>query len=150
MRHIQPKEEVTILGYTDQVTLFWGPSPPLPIRSRSYDWEAQRFWHRWEEMGLDQWVVNIITEGYMISFWSRPPLATFPTVKTRYNQKCPTFVSPTNDARALDTDVLTIDLEGMFAYAFPPPQTLPQVLWKFSKMQNCTLLLIAPFWPKQN
>ena len=36
-------------------------------------------------------------------------------------------------------------------YYIPPPPTqqiLTQVLWKFRQMQHCTLLLIAPFFPK--
>ena len=35
---------------------------------------------RWEQLGLNPWAVNIIWEGYTISFSSRPPLAPFPTV----------------------------------------------------------------------
>ena len=44
---------------------------------------------------------------------------------TQYNHKCPTFVSPTPDARDLNTDALTIDREGMFAYEILPQQVLP-------------------------
>ena len=53
---------------------------------------------------------------HVFDTWGQPNLDLF---ATRYN-KCPIFVSLTPDARALDTDALTIDWEGMFAYAFPP------------------------------
>ena len=43
-----------------------------------------------------------------------------------------------------------MDWEGMFAYAFPSQQILPQVLRKFQQAQVCILLLKAPYWPKHS
>ena len=88
-----------------------------------------------------EWSLHKDMANHVFNLWGHPNV-------TWYNHKCPMFVLPAPDARALDTDALTIALEGMFAYAFPP-QIRPQVLRKFSQIENCTLLLIAPFWPKQ-
>ena len=44
---------------------------------------------RWKKLGLDPWAVNIIKEGYSISFWSQPPFATYPSVhSSTSNPEC--------------------------------------------------------------
>ena len=78
---------------------------------------------------------------HVFDIWGQPNINLFAI----RDNKCPTFVLPTPDARAPDTDALTMDWEGMFAYAFPPQQILPQVLRKFQQTQACTLLLIVPY-----
>ena len=93
-----------------------------------------------------EWSLHQDMAIHVFDLWGHPNVDLF----TRYNHKCPKFVSPNPDARAVKTYARTIDWEGMFAYAFPPQHILPQVLWKFNHNQNCTLLLIAPFWPKQS
>ena len=40
---------------------------------------------------------------------------------TRFSTKCVTFVSPTPNSKALDTDALAMSREGIFASCFPPP-----------------------------
>jgi len=68
---------------------------------------------------------------------------------TRFNYQCPTYVSPVPDSQAWEVDALSISWEGMNAYAYPPHQIMTQVLNKFLETRICSLLLIAPYWPKQ-
>ena len=96
---------------------------------------------------LTEWSLHQDMANHALDTWGHPNMDLF---ATWYNHRCPTFVLPTLNGRAVDRDPLTIDWEWMFAYAFPTQQILPQVLRKISQMQNCALLLIAPFWPKQS
>lgn len=43
----------------------------------------------------------------------------------------------------------SLNWTGMFAYAYPPPIILPKVLQKVLN-ENCTIILIAPVWPRQS
>ena len=86
-----------------------------------------------------------------VARWVFSQLGT-PTVDlfaTRYNRKLDVFVSPVPDPWALETDALSIQWDGLWAYAYPPPQILGPVLQKFRMTGQCRLLLIAPMWPKQ-
>ena len=78
--------------------------------------------------------------------WGPPNIDLF---ATRYNKKCPVFVSPVPDPLALEADALSISWEGMSAYAYPPHQILTQVLSHFRKTHSCRLILVAPHWPAQ-
>ena len=60
------------------------------------------------------------------------------------NQVCD-FISPTPNSRTLEVDALTMEWEGVFAYAFPHSSDHVQVL-KFNETKTCSLILIAPFW----
>lgn len=68
---------------------------------------------------------------------------------TRENRKLPVFCSPFPDQLAWATDALSVTWKGMFAYAFPPPVLIPQVLQKVRK-EPCVLVLIAPHSPRQS
>ena len=68
---------------------------------------------------------------------------------TRYNHKCPTFISPVPDPLALEADALSLDWEGWSAYAYPHHQIMTKVLAKFRATQSCRLILVAPLWPTQ-
>lgn len=74
----------------------------------------------------------------------RPNIDLFATAQ---NFKLPTYVSPEQDPQAFAVDALSLDWKGMFAYAFPPVPLLIKVLQKFQHSQ-CTLILVAPFWPR--
>ena len=78
--------------------------------------------------------------------WGTPTLDLF---ATRYNKRCPVFVSPVPDPLALETDALSFPWEGLFAYAFPPHQILLPVLRKFRDTSLCRLILVAPHWANQ-
>ena len=80
-------------------------------------------------------------------------LSHFPTMDidlfaTRLNNKLPRFVSPFPDRLAVDSDALTIEWDGLQAYAFPPFAIIPEVLHKVGQ-SNMTCVLIAPWWPTQ-
>jgi len=78
--------------------------------------------------------------------WFRPLIDLF---ATRHNTKLPIFISPVPDERALDVDALSISLEGMEVYAYPPQQILNQLLQNFQRTDWCRMIVIAPYWPKQ-
>lgn len=50
---------------------------PFPVGGRLH-----HFWRKWEQLGLDPWAVNVLRDGYYISFHTNPPLTTVPLVKT--------------------------------------------------------------------
>lgn len=68
---------------------------------------------------------------------------------TRENKKLPVFCSPFPDQLAWAVDALSVPWKGMFAYAFPPPVLIPQVLQKVRK-EPCLLVLVAPHSPRQS
>jgi len=78
--------------------------------------------------------------------WHKPLIDLF---ATRHNKKCQLFVSPVPDPLAIAVDALSLDYEGLDAYAFPPHQILGKVLQRFQAASNCSLILVAPLWPKQ-
>lgn len=78
--------------------------------------------------------------------WEKPLIDLFATQK---NHQLPLYVSPVPDTQAISVDALSISWENMYAYAFPPTGILMKVLRKLENEKNCTLILIAPNWPKQ-
>ena len=78
--------------------------------------------------------------------WGHPHIDLF---ATRYNNKCPVFVSPVPDPLALEADALSISWEAMSAYAYPPHQIMTAVINQFRKTRSCRLILVAPRWPNQ-
>ncbi|XP_069109293.1 uncharacterized protein [Argopecten irradians] len=66
---------------------------------------------------LTEWQLNpSIFEG-ICQVWDRPHIDLF---ATSLNNQLPTFVSPVPDQLAWAVDALSLDWEGMQAYAFPP------------------------------
>jgi hypothetical protein len=75
----------------------------------------------------------------------------FPTVDlfaSKLNHQLPVYCSLNKDPAALAWDALSIPWINMAAYAFPPISLISRVLQKIVE-SNCTLLLIAPFWLRQ-
>ena len=50
----------------------------LPVGGR-----LSHFWKRWEDLGLDKWIVSILKEGYKISFQEIPPLSRQPILDSK-------------------------------------------------------------------
>lgn len=78
--------------------------------------------------------------------WEKPMLDLF---ATRENRQLPVYVSPVPDSNAYAVDALSIPWDNLYAYAFPPTAILLKVLSRLRKMENCTLILIAPLWRRQ-
>ena len=84
------------------------------------------------EWSLDQEIVSHIFQRF-----TTPNLDLF---ATRENRKLQVFCSPYPDPQAWATDALSVDWKNIYAYAFPPPIIIPQVLKKV-RLQPCTLIL---------
>ena len=68
---------------------------------------------------------------------------------TRLNNRLPLYVAPNVDHSAWAVDALTLDWNGLEAYAFPPFILLPKVLQKI-RSSACQITLIAPNWPQRS
>lgn len=93
------------------------------------------------EWSLNQEIVQQIFRAF--------PTPNIDLFATRENRKLTVFSSPFLDPLAWGCDALAVDWTGMFAYAFPPPILIPNVLRKLEQ-ESCVLLLIAPFSPRQS
>ncbi|XP_038064670.1 uncharacterized protein LOC119735051 [Patiria miniata] len=67
---------------------------------------------------------------------------------SRNNHQLPVYCARHNDPCAWQTDALAIRWDRLLAYAFPPFSLIPRVLAKVEQ-EDCKILLIAPFWPRQ-
>ena len=76
--------------------------------------------------------------------WGIPLLDLF---AMRWNHKLPLFVSPVPDPSAMAVDALSMSWKALWAYAYPSPSLLPQVLEK-TQWDQCELILIALHWPQ--
>ena len=93
------------------------------------------------EWSLCQEIVKIIFD-----IFTTPNIDLF---ATKENRKLQIYCSPFPDPLAWATDALSVNWTGMYAYAFPPPILIPQVLRKVLR-EECVLLLVAPFAPRQS
>jgi hypothetical protein len=67
---------------------------------------------------------------------------------TRKNKILPVYCTRGNDPEAFAQDALSFEWTGLTAYAFPPIPLIHRVLSKILK-EECLVILIAPFWPRQ-
>lgn len=93
-----------------------------------------------------EWSLHQDVAQDLFARWGQPNLDLF---ATRYNRKCLVFVSPVPDPLALETDALSMDWEGLSAYAYPPHQILLRVLRKLQETRSFRLILVAPLWVNQ-
>ncbi|XP_067650901.1 uncharacterized protein [Haliotis asinina] len=91
-----------------------------------------------------EWQLNPRTFQSLCLQFGRPMLDLF---ATRLNCQLPIYVSPVPDPAAWAIDALSLEWEGMDAYAFPPPAVLAQVVAKLQTTKSIRLLLVAPMWP---
>ncbi|XP_067653190.1 uncharacterized protein [Haliotis asinina] len=91
-----------------------------------------------------EWQLNPRTFQSLCLQFGRPMLDLF---ATRLNCQLPIYVSPVPDPAAWAVDALSLEWEGMDAYAFPPPAVLAQVVAKLQNTKSIRLLLVAPMWP---
>ena len=88
-----------------------------------------------------EWSLHQELADLLFSKWGRPPIDLF---ATKYNTKCPLFVSPVPDPEAMDVDALSLPWDNLEVYAYPPPAILAQVLGKVRSSYNLRMILIAP------
>jgi len=93
-----------------------------------------------------EWSLSHHVVQWLFSRWGTPHVDLF---ATRHNKKCPVFVSPAPDPLAWEVDALSLSLEGLSAYAYPPHQILLRFLQRFQMSKVCRVIVVAPFWPKQ-
>ncbi|XP_067671071.1 uncharacterized protein [Haliotis asinina] len=91
-----------------------------------------------------EWQLNPRTFQSLCLQFGRPMLDLF---ATRLNCQFPIYVSPVPDPAAWAVDALSLEWEGMDAYAFPPPAVLAQVVAKLQTTKSIRLLQVAPMWP---
>lgn len=92
------------------------------------------------EWQLHKEVVKLLSDK-----WGDPNIDLF---ATRLNHQMLLYVSPVPDPGAWAVDALSIEWNNLSAYAFPPPQILPQVLEKVRQCSNLRLILVAPMWDR--
>jgi hypothetical protein len=92
-----------------------------------------------------EWSLHPEVVKQLWMFWDKPMIDMF---ATRYNHKLPMYVSPIPDQQAVAVDALSMDWTNLYVYMFPPTAVLGKVLEKM-RLEHCTVILIAPAWPRQ-
>ena len=92
------------------------------------------------DWALKQEVFNQITQK-----WGTPQVDLF---ASKENRKVKLFFSLKREDGALGVDALAQRWTFQICYAFPPPVLIPAVIRKL-RIENTTLILIAPHWPKR-
>ena len=93
------------------------------------------------EWTLDQTICNSI-----LSMTGFPNVDLF---ATRLNKRLPLYVSPIPDANALAIDAMSMNWDGMHAYAFPPFALIPAIINKI-RQHHCKIVLVAPLWAEMS
>lgn len=92
-----------------------------------------------------EWTIAAFVLSPIWDRWHKPLIDLF---ATRFNNRLDLYVSPVPDPRAYAVDALTLSWKGLSAYAFPPIPILGKVIRK-ARMDQTSLILIAPDWPAQ-
>lgn len=111
--------------------------------------------------GVDNWIADFLSrETVDPGEWALHPEVFlllcqrwgFPDVDlfaSRFNHKCPGYVSRSRDPKALAVDALITPWTGFqLLYLFPPLPLLPRVL-KRVKLEGVPAILVAPDWPRR-
>ena len=93
-----------------------------------------------------EWSLHQEAADILFQKWGKPQIDLF---ATRFNTKCQLFISPVPDPQAWDVDTLSLSLEEMDGYAYPPHQILSKFLQKIQLTSHCRIILVAPHWPTQ-
>jgi ribonuclease HI len=94
-----------------------------------------------------EWSLHPEAAELIFQKWGRPMIDLF---ATKTNKKCLMYVSPVPDKEAMAIDALSMSFQGLVAYAYPPTQILAKTLQKFQQTTECSLIVVAPWWPKQS
>ncbi|XP_040203676.1 uncharacterized protein LOC120935688 [Rana temporaria] len=93
----------------------------------------------------DEWSLNQEVFHLLVKRWGSPEMDLF---VSRENAKTHWFFSRGRGEGARGIDALSQSWRFGICYAFPPPALLPLVLRKF-QLENTSLILVAPHWPKR-
>ena len=98
-----------------------------------------------KEIRSGEWVLKSSVVNSLFALWGQPMIDLF---ATQENKKAMLFCSWIPSQHAFALDALSVAWENMYAYAFPPIQLIHRVLCHMKQYQ-CTVILIAPCWPRQ-
>ena len=117
--------------------------------SFSHKWQSERHSRQTQQKGQamsTEWSIHpSVIEAIKLT-WGTPSIDLFATAE---NFKFPVYVSPCPGSRAWAVDALSLNWDGMFAYAFLPFPLIPKVLQKIQTTQ-CRVILVAPLWPSRS
>jgi len=92
-----------------------------------------------------EWSLRPQTVRDIFSLLGTPMIDLF---ASNLNHQLPVYYSRSWDPMAAGHDALSLNWDGMFAYAFPPISLVLRVLQKM-RSHRCRLILIAPLWQRQ-
>jgi hypothetical protein len=93
-----------------------------------------------------EWQLNPQVVWRVCQVWGAPLIDLF---ASQQNHQFPVFCSRVQDPQAYHVDALTMDWGNMYGYAFPPICLIPLVLDRVVQF-GCTVILIAPRWPRRS
>ena len=93
-----------------------------------------------------EWSLHPEIVSRIFGFWGTPVVDMFATVS---NSRLSQFMSPIPEPQALAVDALSQDWQGRSMYMFPPFPLLSKVIQKLWSTQEAEVILIAPWWRKQ-
>ena len=93
-----------------------------------------------------EWTLNRDVLQAVWDAWDLKPMVDL--FATKFSKRLPVYVSPVPDPEAWGVDALSLDWNGLIAYAFPPFPILSKVVRK-ARIERPQLILVAPFWPAQ-
>ena len=92
------------------------PSPEIPVGAR-----LQAFAEAWGQITTDQWVLQIISQGYAIPFVCKPPLSTTPISLVSRHPQLQQAIQALLDKRAVER-VSNLNSPGFYSRLFLVPK----------------------------
>ena len=92
-----------------------------------------------------EWSLHARDVEPLWNLWFKPQVDLFATDK---NHLLPTYVAPFQTETAWRVDAFSFLWENILVYAFPPIPLIRKTL-EHLEQSNCTMILIAPWWPSQ-
>ena len=93
-----------------------------------------------------EWTIHPEVCKEIWKWWGQPMIDLFATSLTK---RLPLYFAPHSDPMAIGVDAMLQSWCNLEAYAFPPFALIRKVLNKFKQSRNCSLILIAPWWPQR-
>ena len=129
-------------------TLLWCHKNGISLRVRHIPGRTNILADRLSRSGKPistEWSLNQSICSSIFLMTGQPNIDLF---ATRLNNRLPLYVSPVPDSKALAIDAMSMNWDGIHAYAFPPFQFIPAIPTKI-RMHGCKIVLIAPLWPQR-